>query len=494
MRPFTDPPLDLKIAKMKERVRWQHPWLRSQDLDQTRLVVEADSSAWAAPRAGFSFLVMGDTGWGPQDTAHPQRHIAQRMVPHLPDCCFTLHTGDVVYTLGSKDFYPQNFIEPYREWLVGGAQPAAIAYDRMVFRHPIFPTPGNHDYCHMPLPVGIAVQGLYSLFRALGLSVRKNIGWRGSNQGEAYARAFMDYLQDWDTPEALLQHLQQHYTAQTATGRCLSYRPGHFTRVPNRYYSFTVGGIDFFALDSTTLNQWSPSAEDGLPDREQRQWLRDRLIQSWQDSQVRGRILFFHHPPYVTEATKWKNSETYAMRQSLRWVFDAVLAEISDRSQAERHPVVDLVLAGHAHCLEYLQTGDTGHGDAHLHWWVCGGSGCSTRRQRREGDRLPEWPTIQADWIPESLGQSEDLTQRESARSHLYVGKTGQGDRLCEQYSFLRIDVAPGDSLQLTVRPFVSRYHQGQWHDQELPAIRTESDPRESHPAVNTGVCRSLGP
>jgi len=543
MRPFTDPPIDLKIAKMKERVRWQHPWLQNQGIDQTRLVLVEESldrpaavdqavaehtaidlaegenagddrtasSSDPPSQEAFSFLVIGDTGWGPQETAHPQRHIAQQMVPHLQDCRFTLHTGDVVYTTGSQDFYPQNFIHPYREWLVGGEQPGTIAYDRMIFRHPFFPTLGNHDYCHMPLAVGVAVQGLYSLFRVLGLPVRQNIGWRGSQQGDTYARAFIDYLQAWTTPEQLQQHLQQHYCSTTDTGRCLTYRPGQFTRVPNRYYSFVVGGVEFFALDSTTLNQWDPAAEDGLCDPEQRQWLRDRLIRSWQNPQIRGRILFFHHPPYVTEATKWKRAETYAMRQSLRWVLDQVVAAIPDRGD---RPIVDLILAGHAHCLEHLETGDTGHGDAHLHWWVCGGSGCSTRRQRREGPTLPEWPAITADWVP-SLDQTCD---RDVAYSRLYIGKEGRGETQQERYSFLRIDVAPGlapnaapglahstthnipsdtaathtthpvdpqtnhaaisgTPLQLTIRPFVSYYDQGQWWDEELPSIQLGGQP-----------------
>lgn len=469
MRPFTDPPIALKIAKMKERVRWQDPLLQAEGIDQTRLVLEDDlapseANAPDSDPGGFSFLVMGDTGWGPQETAHPQRHIAQQMVPHLGDCRFTLHTGDVVYTLGSQDFYPQNFIYPYREWLVGGEQPETIAYDRMVFRHAFFPTLGNHDYCHMPLTVGIAVQSAYALFRVLGIPVRQNIGWRGSHQGDAYARAFLDYLQTWNTPEKLQQHLQQHYRALTDTGRCLAYRPGHFTRVPNRYYSFCVGGVEFFALDSTTLNQWEPESADGLPDPEQRQWLRDRLIRSWQDPQVRGRVLFFHHPPYVTESTKWKRAEAHAMRHSLRGVLDEVMAAVPDRGG---QPIVDVVLAGHAHCLEHLETGDTGHGDAHLHWWVCGGSGCSTRRQRREGPELPEWPALNADWIP----PFEPDHGRSVAYSRLYVGKEGQGDARRERYSFLRIDVAPGAPLQLRVRPFVSYYHQGQWWDEELATV-----------------------
>ena len=39
-------------------------------------------------------------------------------------------------------------------------------------------------------------------------------------------------------------------------------------------------------------------------DFEQLEWLKQRLIESWHTSDVRGRIIYFHHPPYVTENSK----------------------------------------------------------------------------------------------------------------------------------------------------------------------------------------------
>jgi len=43
---------------------------------------------------------------------------------------------------------------------------------------------------------------------------------------------------------------------------------------------------------------------------------------------------------------------------------------------------VDLVLNGHAHRLEYLRTGDTGHADLNINWIVVAGF---SLRQRPEG-------------------------------------------------------------------------------------------------------------
>ncbi len=206
----------------------------------------------------------------------------------------------------------------------------------------------------------------------IGGRLALNIGWHGSYQGDAYARAFLDYLKALDTPAKLGQHLDRHYTAKTDTGRCLHYQPGQFTRLPNRYYTFRTGGIDFYALDSSTFNAPSPlpAGQDGeryrqmlashrqameqqerqlfeeaaqlqpdVPadvermddlkakleqieeikrdidrqlvansvlsvDMEQLDWLKQRLVESWNTPEVRGRVIYFHHPPYVSEACR----------------------------------------------------------------------------------------------------------------------------------------------------------------------------------------------
>ncbi|PMB27085.1 hypothetical protein CEN45_02175, partial [Fischerella thermalis CCMEE 5198] len=152
----------------------------------------------------------------------------------------------------------------------------------------------------------------------------------------------------------------------------------------------------------------------------------------------------------VLEATKWNQGQTLAVRDRLRDVLDAVAAEVG--SLAEGRPLVDLVLNGHAHCLEYLQTMDTGHADSNINWIVCGGSGYSLRRQRAEGTDLLE-------------------DQKLVARSHLFVGRTGQGSQKRRPYSCLRIDVKDGCPPKFIIRPLVVERYQRQWRDREVQAF-----------------------
>ena len=512
MQFVSDPPISVKIRKMNQRVRWREPVIVERGIDQTRMVLE--DGATDSPE--FSFLVMGDTGSGVHRGHNPQRQIAEQMLAHSEKSRFVLHTGDVIYMVGSDEYYLNNFIKPYREFLVGGDQPERINYDNMVFTLPILPVPGNHDYYDLPFLYGLMVGGTLPIRRLLRIQLDLNIGWHGSGQGKAYAQAFLDYLKELDTNEDLISHLDQHYTAKTDTGRCLRYEPGSFTRLPNRYYTFRSGGIDFFALDSNTFNAPLPLpatqegrdyrrllenrrddlerqkleivetaaklnsdlpeeaeqlddlhaklqqidevkididkqlASDGktVTDVEQLNWLEQRLIDSWNTPEVRGRVVYFHHPPYVTEATKWHQSQTLAIRRRLRQVFDAVFDKVG--SLAEGRPLVDLILNGHAHCLEYIRTGDTGHADSNLNWIVCGGSGFSLRRQRTEGPELTE-----------SFGDTQ--RDRQVARSLLFIGRNGQGSQKRRPYSFLRIDVKDGIPPKFIVRPFIAERFQRQW-------------------------------
>jgi hypothetical protein len=370
---------------------------------------------------------------------------------------------------------------------------------------------------------GLIAQATRPLRRLLQFQLDLDIGWHGSSQGKAYAKAFLDYLKAMNSQAELVQHLDRHYTAKTDTGRCLLYEPGRFTRLPNRYYTFRSGGIDFFALDSNTFNaplplpgteagdavrrqlearrdeleqqklqiletsaQLNPNQPDEaeqiddlrakleqidelkididkqlaadattVTDFEQLDWLRQRLIESWNTAEVRGRVIYFHHPPYVTEATKWQQAQTLAIRRRLRQVLDAVSDAVG--SLAEGRPLVDLVLNGHAHCLEYLRTGDTGHADSNINWIVCGGSGFSLRRQRPEGLELTE-----------SYGNTESGSTRKVARSLLFLGRNGYGSKKRRPYSFLRIDVQDGRPPKFIVRPFISERFQHQWFDSHL--------------------------
>ncbi|MFE4105120.1 metallophosphoesterase family protein [Almyronema epifaneia] len=520
MKLVTDPAIALKISRMKERVRWRHPFILKREIDQTQLVIDGAE----LDNPDFSFLVIGDSGSGYHRGDNPQRRVAKSLLSQQQACRFILHTGDVIYLVGSSEQYPQNFIRPYREFLVGGENPQQIAYDRMVFNYPFLPVPGNHDYYDLPFVFGAIAQTFLPVRRLLRYQLDLDVGWHGSRKGDAYAKAFLDYLLNKDG-EPLARHLDRHYTAKTSTQRCLRYQPGHFTRLPNRYYSFRVGGIDFFALDSNTFNAplpledlevWQithqqliarrqkllatqqsllnqatdlesqPDAADSDEandlyskveqieeqirdiekqlnadqnssdvDTEQLHWLQTRLIESWQDPAVRGRVLYFHHPPYVTEATKWYQGQTLAIRYRLRQVLDQVQQALGDRPPDQ--PLVDLVISGHAHCFEYLRTEATGHADANLNWVVCGGSGYSLRRQRPEGAVLTE---ILADDQPQIV-----------AKSHCFAGRNGHGSQKRHPFSFLRVDVQAGQPVKIILRPFIVERHHRQWKEYALPPI-----------------------
>ncbi|MDF5727533.1 MAG: metallophosphoesterase [Rhizonema sp. PD38] len=512
MKLVSDPAIADKIRKMKQRVQWQDPAIVQRGIDQTRFVLENGES----DNPEFSFLVIGDSGSGAHRGHHPQREIAELMLPHHPECSFMLHTGDVVYLVGSSDHYYENFIKPYREFLVG--EPKRISYDNMVFSLPILPVPGNHDYYNLPLVLGLVSLTTLPLRQLLQSKLYLDLGWHGSGKGDAYARAFLDYLKAFKHTGELSSHLDKHYTVKTDTGRCLRYEPGRFTRLPNRYYTFRYGGIDFFALDSNTFNDPPPLSDttEGKANRrqlekrrdeleqqkqqmmqtvatldqdnpveaeqlddihgrvsqieeiivdidkqlatdgkieidiDQLEWLKLKLIESWHTKDVRGRVIYLHHPPYVTEATKWEQGQTLAVRSRLRGVFNAVAQVVGYPTQDR--PLVDLVLTGHAHCLEHIETMNTGSADSHIHSMICGGSGFSLRRQRPEGPDLMENKSL-------------------VARSHLFIGRNGEGSQKRRPYSCLRIDVKGGSPPKFIIRPLVAEWYHRQWHYPQIQQI-----------------------
>jgi acid phosphatase type 7 len=73
----------------------------------------------------FSFIVLGDSGWGGQE----QGLIAQRLAAEKPT--LILHTGDLVYMVGNYETYQRNYFNFYASTM-GSV--------------PFFPCPGNHDY------------------------------------------------------------------------------------------------------------------------------------------------------------------------------------------------------------------------------------------------------------------------------------------------------------------------------------------------------------
>ncbi|PHX53939.1 metallophosphoesterase, partial [Tychonema bourrellyi FEM_GT703] len=209
--------------------------------------------------------------------------------------------------------------------------------------------------------------------------------------------------------------------------------------------------------------QLSPD-KTAATDFEQLEWLKLGLIASWADSEVRGRVIYLHHPPYVTEATKWNQAQTLAVRWHLREVFDGAARSIGDGLRGRA--IVDLVLTGHAHCLEYLRTGDTGHADSHINWMICGGSGHSLRRQRAEGPVLQEFSSPSVDRVARSnVGEK---ASRPVAESLLYIGRSGEGSQKRRPYSCLRIDVLLGCPPKFRVRPLVAERFQGKWLDSAI--------------------------
>ena len=107
-----DPAIKTKIARMKERVRWQHPIFKQLQVDQTRIAIE-DRNPESSPDAAFSFLVIGDSGTSRHITDPPQRRITKQLLKHSDSCEFILHTGDVVYLVVSSEQYPDYFIKTY---------------------------------------------------------------------------------------------------------------------------------------------------------------------------------------------------------------------------------------------------------------------------------------------------------------------------------------------------------------------------------------------
>lgn len=198
----------------------------------------------------WEFVALGDTGdsdaSGPMIS--PQDAVAQNMaadcaLPGKPGrAAMIVHTGDVIYMTGEKRLYDRNFRRPYSDFLIPES-----TIDNLVFKMPFLPVPGNHDYYDLGgwamwlARIPFFGSGLKALTRRL---FAFNVPENGSDSGRVYMEAFVDLKAD------------------TSAGP-LPYVPGTQTRLPNRYYRFERGGVDFFALDSNTLDAPPPSANNG---------------------------------------------------------------------------------------------------------------------------------------------------------------------------------------------------------------------------------------
>jgi 3',5'-cyclic AMP phosphodiesterase CpdA len=195
--------------------------------------------------AHFEFLALGDTGDSESagTRVSPQDAVARELARDaaLPKSkgkgLLVLHTGDVVYMTGEHRLYERNFRRPYGPFLTPDS-----TVDDLTFRLPFLPVPGNHDYydvggwakwlTRIPLlrfGVRAATDRLFSFRLPEG----------GSGEGAAFMKAFID--PHADTEKAPYE-----------------YAPGSNTRLPNRYYCLTFGTVDFFALDSNTLEAPPP--------------------------------------------------------------------------------------------------------------------------------------------------------------------------------------------------------------------------------------------
>ncbi|MEL6263601.1 MAG: metallophosphoesterase [Cyanobacteria bacterium J06626_6] len=477
-------PKSFGSSVLSRQVQWQHPKLVQSGIDQTRLAI-ADAPVGAEP---FSFLVMGDTDAGVSGGAASDAEkspfveaFAQQVQSYAQESQFVLHTGDVTYPAGTYQNYFTGFLSPYQSLLSKLPSSPAYRSGEIVFNRPLLPVPGNHDYAK---PAHINRLWLALQRRCCDLLRQRfgiDLGGYGGHGGEAYGQTFLDDLSRLSAGD-LATHLASHYSASMSPSRasarslpanpadgpagrerteaqaatyCLDYRPGQFTRLPNRYYTFHYGGIDFFALDSNT---WNVAPETKGCDHEQLAWLERELIRSWRSPDVTGRIIYLHHSPYTTESYRWQQPDTLWVRQHLRGVFDRVALALSEREQSV--PLVDVVISGHAHCLEHMKTAQTTYADSQMDWLVCGGSGFGLRRQRRMGKDLLENVFRR--------GRSEtDVV----AESQLYAGVHGSSRKQRKFHSFVRIDVQPHQPEKIVVCPFIVTMVDGKWQTKALASF-----------------------
>lgn len=424
-------------------------------MDQTQLVI-ADAPTEPTP---FSFVVMGDTDAGGEgDPSAFAAGFSAQLLPHAQQSRFVLHTGDVTYPVGSYENYLNGFLHPYRWLLKQLPNRADYRADSIVFERSLLPVPGNHDYAAGEY--GLWQKLLRGMCDRLRQTLSIDLGHYGGPGGEAYGQTFLDDLSKL-TPEQLSHHLKAHYSATSKmsvtakTPYSLSYRPGQFTRLPNRYYSFRYGGIDFFALDSNT---WKTDPTAKGFDHEQLAWLEQRLVQSVRDPGVTGRIIYLHHSPYTTEVSRWQQPETLWVRRHLRGVLANVSATVGKQPEKA---LVDVVISGHAHCLEHLKTLETEQGDAQMDWVVCGGSGASLRPQKKDSG---------AD-ILENVAFGKRSYTKKVAESCLYASRVGKGAKKKQIYSFLRVDVRPDRRNAISVVPFLVTNTHGRWETRSLKAL-----------------------
>lgn len=117
-----------------------------------------------------------------------------------------------------------------------------------------------------------------------------------------------------------------------------------------RYYEFTRGPVQFFALDSDCHEP------DGItPDSKQAEWLREGL----KNSTALYKFVYMHHPPF--------SSGSHGSQKNLQWPFKEWGATV--------------VMAGHEHSYERLHAGELPY--------IINGSGGRKLRPFNEANKLP---------------------------------------------------------------------------------------------------------
>jgi len=127
------------------------------------------------------------------------------------------------------------------------------------------------------------------------------------------------------------------------------YKP--FNMNGERFYTFTKGNIDFFALDSNYM------------DRKQLEWF-ERAIK---ESKSAWKMAYFHHPLY-------SSGEAHGSETDLRSVLEPLFVKYG----------MDVVFAGHEHFYERVKP------QKGIYYFTCGGSAKLRKGDIRKGTGLTE--------------------------------------------------------------------------------------------------------
>jgi predicted phosphodiesterase len=127
------------------------------------------------------------------------------------------------------------------------------------------------------------------------------------------------------------------------------YKP--FNMNGERFYKFTKGNIDFFALDSNYM------------DRKQLDWFERAL----EESKAAWKMAFFHHPLY-------SSGDAHGSEEDLRTLLEPLFVKYG----------MDVVFAGHEHFYERVKP------QKGIHYFTCGGSAKLRKGDIQKGSPLTE--------------------------------------------------------------------------------------------------------